>query len=236
MLTLFSFLKKHLPADRAACFHYFNTHFYSKIRAPDSSASNSVMADRYENVRKWTNGVSLFDQKVVLIPINLNAHWSLVALLHPGVVCDDSDEDTNESPCLLFFDSLRIHNQRQIRKTIYQYLALEWKTRKHSDRVFDETTFPCFTPNIPKQLNSYDCGVYVLLFGRLVLQQFPFGSTKKQIKDSFPVLCPTAFQYEDVKKFRDYLKQIVYLVRQLEKESPNRDVVLDDEILDFEVI
>ena len=40
----------------------------------------------YDNVRTWTKGVDLFSQDYIIVPINLNGHWSLIVIIRPGLV------------------------------------------------------------------------------------------------------------------------------------------------------
>ena len=40
----------------------------------------------YDNVRTWTKGVDLFSQDYIIVPINLNGHWSLIVIIRPRLV------------------------------------------------------------------------------------------------------------------------------------------------------
>ena len=37
-------------------------------------------------VSRWTKSVDLFVMDLVLVPINLDSHWSLVVILRPGLL------------------------------------------------------------------------------------------------------------------------------------------------------
>lgn len=47
--------------------HAFNTFFYTKLTSGG-----------YAGVRRWTRGVDLFEQDIVLVPVHLRVHWALV--------------------------------------------------------------------------------------------------------------------------------------------------------------
>lgn len=46
--------------------HAFSTFFYPKL-----------ISEGYKAVRRWTRGVDLFKQDIILVPIHLRVHWAL---------------------------------------------------------------------------------------------------------------------------------------------------------------
>lgn len=57
--------------------HVFNSHFYITLRDQG-----------YEQVRKWTKNVDLFEKQFLFVPINESEHWSLVVIAWPGKVAE----------------------------------------------------------------------------------------------------------------------------------------------------
>ncbi|KAL8183389.1 UNVERIFIED_CONTAM: Sentrin-specific protease 3 [Gekko kuhli] len=47
--------------------HFFNSFFYDKLQTK-----------RYEGVKRWTKNVDIFNKELLLIPIHLEVHWSLI--------------------------------------------------------------------------------------------------------------------------------------------------------------
>lgn len=47
--------------------HAFSTFFYPKLKSGG-----------YQAVKRWTKGVNLFEQELILVPIHRKVHWSLV--------------------------------------------------------------------------------------------------------------------------------------------------------------
>ena len=99
----------------------------------------------YNAVQQWTHGEDMFSKRLLLFPIHLSIHWCLVAV------------DVAEH-CISYYDSLKKANPNCL-KAIHNYLvqhssnhSLSWKQIHRSD--------------IPEQLNSSDCGVFVCMYAR----------------------------------------------------------------------
>mmetsp|Transcript_2711 Transcript_2711/g.5860 ORF Transcript_2711/g.5860 Transcript_2711/m.5860 type:complete len:1453 (-) Transcript_2711:112-4470(-) len=143
--------------------HIFTSHFYSTLR---DEGTNSVQS--------WTEkkNINIFKKKLVFIPINESSHWSLCVLVNPGKVEGSGTKPESKYPCMLFMDSLRMHDSNDIKKNIYSWLNKEWNRLKSGDtsieasssdkrKVFRPKSFPCHSPEVPRQRNGCDCGVFV---------------------------------------------------------------------------
>jgi sentrin-specific protease 7 len=149
--------------------HYFTTLFFTTLEENDT-----------ESVKRWTEkrGVDVFSKRFIFIPINKTLHWSLCVVVNPGAIVahrnrllDDSNSNTADLlsdddpfPCILFFDSLQAHAKGRCAKLVRTWLNSEWK-RLHPQQMeqspFDVKSMRLYTPKIPYQNNSWDCGVYV---------------------------------------------------------------------------
>ncbi|CAL8087334.1 unnamed protein product [Orchesella dallaii] len=67
-------------------------------------------------------------------------------------------------PCILIFDSLAGDARGRVFSTLREYLKIEYKTKKHADRIFDKTTMPGCMPKVPQQPNFSDCGLFLLQY------------------------------------------------------------------------
>ncbi|XP_032154476.1 sentrin-specific protease 2 [Sapajus apella] len=56
--------------------HVFSTFFYPKLKSGG-----------YQAVKRWTKGVNLFEQEIILVPIHRKVHWSLVVSREECVFC-----------------------------------------------------------------------------------------------------------------------------------------------------
>ena len=112
-----------------------------------------VLSCGYNAVQQWTHGEDIFSKRLLLFPIHLNIHWCLGAV--------DLAEHS-----ISYYDSLKKPNPVCL-KTIHNYLvqhssnrSVNWKLVHHSD--------------IPKQLNSSDCGMFVCMYARYLSYASPF--------------------------------------------------------------
>jgi Ulp1 family protease len=111
----------------------FSTHFYSTLRDEGVDA-----------VTKWTmkRGIDIFTKKMLFFPINKCLHWSLCVVVNPGeiaghVTSAGQYEHDALHPCILFFDSLKMHAHNKIRSNIIMWLNSEWKRLEKSSTLLD---------------------------------------------------------------------------------------------------
>ena len=98
-----------------SCVHIFSTHFYS-----------TLLKDGVAGVSKWTTrkGFDIFTKKLLLITVNLNSHWSIIAVYNAGMINADLVEDESEDPydmevpALVFLDSLKLHDAAIIARNV----------------------------------------------------------------------------------------------------------------------
>ncbi len=60
-------------------YYVFSSLFFTKLN------EKSNINDTYENVKKWTNKVDIFEKDFLLFPINDLNHWSLFLAIRPGL-------------------------------------------------------------------------------------------------------------------------------------------------------
>jgi Ulp1 family protease len=175
---------------KASRIHIFSSLFYKKlIEKPDKY-------DSYQLVKRWTKNVDIFEKDFLIIPINEDIHWSLVIIVRPGLLMNSSAiiypqqaktvfdldpptvispenkqeeavvDDTNFS-CILFLDSLRMHDQTTISSQLRYYLTFEWVDKKKvladgeklPDSIIDPRSYIELLPfNNVKSFPSVDCG------------------------------------------------------------------------------
>ncbi|XP_037530961.1 ubiquitin-like-specific protease 1C [Nematolebias whitei] len=130
--------------------HFFNSFFYDKLRTKG-----------YEGVKRWTKNVEIFQKDLLLIPIHLEVHWSLVSV--------DISRRT-----ITYFDSQRTLNRR-CPKHIFKYLQAEAIKKDKQD--FLTGWKGLFKMNVGRQNNDSDCGAFVLQYCKCLAlgQPFSFG-------------------------------------------------------------
>ncbi|XP_032924469.1 sentrin-specific protease 2 [Catharus ustulatus] len=135
----------------------FSTFFYSKL----SSTS-------HKGVKKWTKGVDIFEHDIILVPIHLRVHWTLLVV--------DLREKT-----ITYFDSLGQRGD-QICKTVLKYLEEESKEKRNIELTASEWTLHSMGPEeIPQQDNGSDCGVFVCKFADFISRDKPIIFTSEHM-------------------------------------------------------
>lgn len=127
-------------------FYAFNTFFYPKL-----------VQYGHEGVAKWTKRCDLFSYKSIFVPIHINGnHWTL-AVIH------------NQLQRIDYYDSLGNGNAQCI-DTLLQYVADEWRAKKHTELDIDR--WQSYEPGtlVPQQKNTYDCGVFMCQFVRAIVE------------------------------------------------------------------
>ncbi|XP_038201570.1 sentrin-specific protease 2 isoform X3 [Arvicola amphibius] len=137
--------------------HAFSTFFYPKLKSGG-----------YQAVKRWTKGVNLFEQELVLVPIHRKVHWSLVVM------------DLRKK-CLKYLDSMGQKGHR-ICETLLQYLQDESKTKRNTDLNLLEWTHYSMKPHeIPQQLNGSDCGMFTCKYADYISRDKPITFTQHQM-------------------------------------------------------
>ncbi|XP_041093418.1 sentrin-specific protease 3-like isoform X2 [Polyodon spathula] len=146
--------------------HFFNSFFYDKLRTKG-----------YEGVKRWTKNVDIFKKALLLIPIHLEVHWSLVSVDVP-------------KRTVTYFDSQRTLNRR-CPKHIAKYLQAEALKKDKTD--FCEGWKGLFKMNVARQNNDSDCGAFVLQYCKCLALGEPFGFTQQDMpnlrKQIYKELC-----------------------------------------------
>ncbi|TRY54494.1 hypothetical protein DNTS_009208 [Danionella cerebrum] len=141
--------------------HFFNSFFYRQF-----------VAKGYEGVRRWTKKVDLFSKWLILIPLHLEIHWSLVSVDVP-------------KQCITFYDSQGILFKFAL-DNILKYILAEAKEK--TQQVFQKGWKMHINKAVPQQKNDNDCGVFVLEYCKclaflkpLTFSQDDMPSVRKRI-------------------------------------------------------
>ncbi|XP_043393556.1 sentrin-specific protease 3 isoform X1 [Chelonia mydas] len=134
--------------------HFFNSFFYDKLRTKG-----------YEGVKRWTKNVDIFNKDLLLIPIHLEVHWSLVSV------------DVRQKS-ITYFDSQRTLNRR-CPKHICRYLQAEADKKDRPD--FRDGWRGSFKMNVARQNNDSDCGAFVLQYCKFLALGRAFTFTQQDM-------------------------------------------------------
>ena len=78
--------------------HLFNSYFYTKMFITRPKLTKEMRKEGitltqrgYEQVRKWTRKVDIFQKDFLIIPINDRNHWSVAIIVNPGLIVRDRE-------------------------------------------------------------------------------------------------------------------------------------------------
>ncbi|KAJ8687565.1 hypothetical protein QAD02_023359 [Eretmocerus hayati] len=188
-----------LPPEDQMRVYVFNTYFFTRLTSVSWSCMNShnmtLAATQHAAVKTWTRTVDIFKKDFIIIPINRSEHWFLVVVCYPSMISSDVKKtdsnfrDESCRPCIIIFDSMPY---LRIRKTVVvqelkDYLKCEYAEKMGSDASRSISDMPVIYADVPRQNNSFDCGLYTLQFAENFLKDFviPKISFTKSLKDWF---------------------------------------------------
>lgn len=174
-------------ADRT---HIFDTIFYQDI---DKVFKDKVDKDKLGESRKWYRDVNIFNKDFLIIPICKDDHWKVAVICYPGAVrpVDFNDLDDNSNfekkqnghskkkpdsqkiPSIIIMDSLGL-KASGVSGKLRDFLDYEWRRNMSSYKVvkrFSYGDMPNYTPKLPHQKNTYDCGLYMLVYIKCFLKE-----------------------------------------------------------------
>ncbi|XP_033895108.2 uncharacterized protein LOC117423434 isoform X2 [Acipenser ruthenus] len=134
--------------------HFFNSFFHKQL-----------VTRGYEGVKRWTKKVDLFSKSLLLIPIHLEIHWSLITVDMPN-------------QHIQFYDSQGIHFRYPV-ENILRYLLTEAKEK--GKPIFQKGWKMIVSKCIPQQNNDSDCGVFVLQYCKCLALGRPFQFSQEDM-------------------------------------------------------
>ncbi|XP_071763027.1 sentrin-specific protease 5 [Centroberyx gerrardi] len=134
--------------------HFFNSFFHKQL-----------VAKGYEGVKRWNKKVDLFSKWLLLVPIHLEIHWSLITV----------DIATKT---ISYYDSQGIVFKHTI-DNIMKYLQSEAREKKQT--AYQKGWRMVIIKGIPQQKNDSDCGVFVLEYCRRLSVKQPLQFTQEDM-------------------------------------------------------
>jgi len=123
--------------------------------------SRNLLIRGYRSVARYTYGIDLFCLSQIFIPIHLNGHWCLVIV-------------SFDKMAIQFFDSLDCSTYwKEYCGEVLKYLIAEYREKKGGR--LDESKWTICCPDVPKQRNSFDCGVFMCQYANFVSQDLPLS-------------------------------------------------------------
>nr|XP_027204002.1 sentrin-specific protease 1-like [Dermatophagoides pteronyssinus] len=132
----------------------FSTYFFTRL-------SNGSGPGR------WSNKLDFFSYDILLIPIHHSNHWRLAVV-------------DNEQHSIEYYDSLG-NEFRYCIDLIFNFLQNESIKKKNTELDIEKWRLQYKIPNIPKQQNYYDCGVFVCKYAEYISRRASLTFTQEHI-------------------------------------------------------
>ncbi|KAL7518398.1 hypothetical protein ACHAWX_003230 [Stephanocyclus meneghinianus] len=151
--------------------HFFNSYFVQTMF--DEKNQNPTLRGKYayKNVKRWSKkvpGKDIFNLKYIICPINLdNMHWTSAVIFM-------------EEKKIQYYDSLGGTDRTKL-EGLLQYVKDEWKVKKGEEMDASAWRLVGCTPDTPRQLNGYDCGVFTCMFSDFISQDCPLLFSQKHV-------------------------------------------------------
>ncbi|XP_020355170.1 sentrin-specific protease 5 [Oncorhynchus kisutch] len=134
--------------------HFFNSFFHRQL-----------VAKGYEGVKRWTKKVDLFSKRLLLIPIHLEIHWSLITV-------DIANHHIH------YYDSQGIVFKYTM-ENILTYILSEAEEKKQT--AYQKGWKTIISKGIPQQKNDSDCGVFILEYCKCLALKEPLQFTQEDM-------------------------------------------------------
>lgn len=163
-------LQNNVQSIRREQIHVFSTFFYNKIKKLPQLDETKLN----ESVRRWDRHVKLFDKDYLIIPICDCHHWTLAIVCFPRqipahddpiVINQNSDLKHQPKGCMFLLDSLFVRYMKKFTDPVRSFLHSRWSFERPNEEIRnfkDRGAFKEIYAKVPKQRNSYDCGIYLL--------------------------------------------------------------------------
>ncbi|KAG0579324.1 hypothetical protein KC19_4G090600 [Ceratodon purpureus] len=157
-------------------FYFFNSFFFTKLLGNCSAFTDIDQCEvDYDQVRKWTGDVNLFEEDYIFIPILRSSHWSLVVICNLSSLTSLPDKKTG-SPCVYHLDLVEGKHE-SFEAQVRSYIIQVWMERYRDSDDRDRTilALACrmkyVRAKVPQQGNGYDCGLYLLHYVEVFLRE-----------------------------------------------------------------
>ncbi|KAF4685843.1 hypothetical protein FOZ60_005991 [Perkinsus olseni] len=201
----------------------FSTFFYSQL-------TQKSLQIGWERVKNWTKNVDIFAHDLLLFPINeANQHWWLIAVIRPKALARAINGLPNlgAEGCLVALDSrsCEIIEEKKLLRSLQRKAAaaVVW----YLGKAFAEANGPgqqkvdkksitrllnlsgIFPENSPKQMNEFDCGMFLLEFAkRLCSERQKLAIEPELTEERLTELGILRFGQATVKRRRRFIKKL----------------------------
>ncbi|KAJ8771289.1 hypothetical protein K2173_026466 [Erythroxylum novogranatense] len=155
----FENLWRNFSKDKRAFFTYLDSLCFSMYMQASYRAKVMTLITKKQ----------ILSKKYVLVPIVYWSHWSLLIFCNFG----ESSQSNARTPCMLLLDSLEIANPRRFEPDIRKFVLDIYRSEGRASNKKMISKIPFLVPKVPQQRNDNECGIYVLYYINLFMQDAP---------------------------------------------------------------
>ncbi|XP_043814410.1 probable ubiquitin-like-specific protease 2A isoform X2 [Manihot esculenta] len=211
------FLKNKIQPEDQHQFHFFNSFFFRKLVDLDKDPRNSCEGRQaFQCVHKWTRNVDLFEKDYIFIPVNYSLHWSLIVICHPGEVANFRGKMMNLEGLLKYHASCtwilleevtgasRILFKVTYVKSGKRGIVTLWIMYLQISHFYRLSHLSC-----PQQENSFDCGLFLLHYVELFLEEVPINFSPFKITEFSNFFNRNWFLPEEASLKRAHIRKLI---------------------------
>ncbi|CAG8541829.1 7489_t:CDS:2, partial [Racocetra persica] len=143
--------------NEAKRYYLFDSFFYQKLSDMNTNFSRNK-SKVYETMSRWIK-VDLLEFQYIFLPICEDQHWYLVQIINPAAII------SNPIDChIAIYDSIAPKFKHRRAVTILKSLLIDYVQDVRGETINPRVRISYSIVNTPKQLNTVDCGVYILHF------------------------------------------------------------------------
>lgn len=192
-------------------FNIFNTFFYPLISFKSNKGSFPELI-----CSKPKKNLNIFDYNYLVIPIFEGNHWSIIIVTHPNKMKDISKDNF---PWIIYLDSYYEKNDKCIdiiKRFLYSEYALHNGIYSREDYFTKIKFIRTFIPKVPRQPNTFDCGIFMLTYIEKFLSNPTF--LEQQINElNFDLT--NWFDVESTLQKRKKIKSFIYHIKMNEAQA-----------------
>jgi Ulp1 family protease len=179
--TIFFFLKilhENFTLKHTKC-TILDTFFYSKLAFEENGDFDQPLIN-YKSIKIWAK-VNLYNFDFGIYPVFKDKHWSLIILYGiqnmKNIFKSNKCLNNNQYPEVILLDSLP-EGDDTVLKIFKKYMlwdyAIKYNKFKDEDTLIEfinenHRNIKCYIPDVPTQKNKHDCGIYLLTYAELLL-------------------------------------------------------------------
>ncbi|XP_020550294.1 probable ubiquitin-like-specific protease 2A isoform X2 [Sesamum indicum] len=155
-----------------------------------------------QRVLTWIKKEKIFSKRYVFVPIVLWSHWFLLIFCHLG----ESLESNSRTPCMLLLDSLHTLGPLRLEPLLRRFVLDIYETEDRPECKDMVQNIPLLVPQVPQQRNGEECGIFVLYYTNLFLENAPENFS---VSEGYPYFMkPDWFTYEELEGFYKRLESL----------------------------